>query len=349
VASPTPGTPDTVQRNVTIEDVARAAGVGRQTVSNVLNGSGRVGAAARARVLGAVAQLGYQPHQGARSLRSRRTMQLGYLMPRTQLMPRNLIMMQFLQALVTEASRRQYRVVVVTADGDPRAEMRRLIGSRSVDAFVLSELEIDDPRVALLHESGIPFACFGRTGPGLPQSWVDIDNAEAEAQAVRLLLDLGLTRPCFIGYATGRYWDNEREAGFRSGLASRAVHGDGAGVLAVDDDSSARDKIFSFIASARPDAVVAGSDQIAVIAYSVAADLNLLVGRDLAVVGFDGSIGADLMRPALTSVVMPVEDIARRVVTRALRQVETGHDADPGEVLPSWLRRGDSIPLHRRG
>ena len=345
--SPIRWTPDPAQRNVTIEDVARAAGVGRQTVSNVLNGSGRVGAATRARVLESVSQLGYQPNHGARSLRSRRTLQLGYLIPQTQLLPRNLIMMQFLQALVAEASRRQYRVVVTT-DSDPRVEMRRLISSRSVDAFVLSELELDDPRVALLCESGVPFACFGRIGSGLPQSWVDIDNAEAEAQVVRLLLDLGLTRPCFIGYATGRYWDNEREDGFRSGLASRGVPGDGAGVLRIDDDSSARDRIFSFIASARPDAVIAGSDQIAVIAYGVAADLNLRVGRDLAVVGFDGSIGADLVHPALTSVVMPVEDIARRVVTRALRQIETGLDTEPGEVLPFWLRRGDSIPLHRR-
>ena len=73
------------QRKVTIEDVARAAGVGRQTVSNVLNGSGRVGEAARARVLEMVDRLGYHPHQGARSLRSRRTMQLAYLMPPMQL------------------------------------------------------------------------------------------------------------------------------------------------------------------------------------------------------------------------------------------------------------------------
>jgi DNA-binding LacI/PurR family transcriptional regulator len=349
VASPTRWKPDSAQRNVTIEDVARAAGVGRQTVSNVLNGSGRVGTAARARVLEAVAQLGYHPHHGARSLRSRRTMQLGYLMPQTQLRPQNLIMMQFVQSLVTEASRRQYRVVVVTAGGDPRDDMRRLISSRSVDAFVLSELELEDPRVVLLHELGMPFACFGRIGPGLPQSWVDIDNSEAEAQVVQLLLDLGLTRLCFIGYATGRYWDGEREAGFRAGLASRGVAGDSAGMLVIGDDSSARDKIFSFIASAKPDAVVAGSDKIAVIVYGVASDLNLQVGRDIAVVGFDGSIGADLVHPALTSVVMPVEDIARRVVTRALRQVETGQDTEPGEFVPFWLRRGDSIPLRRRG
>src|SRR5579862_881085 len=101
-----------------MEDVARAAGVGRQTVSNVLNDSGRVGSAARARVLAAVADLGYDPDLGARSLRSRRTMQLGYLMPADQLQPRNLIMMQFLQALVTDAGQRQYRVLVVASDGD---------------------------------------------------------------------------------------------------------------------------------------------------------------------------------------------------------------------------------------
>ena len=349
MVSSTRWTPAPARRNVTIEDVARAAGVGRQTVSNVLNGSGRVGPAARARVLEAVAQLGYHPHHGARSLRSRRTMALGYLMPQTQLQSANLIMMQFLQSLVNEASRRQYRVVVVTADGDPRDEMRRLIRSRSVDAFVLSELEHDDPRVALLHESGTPFACFGMTGPGLPQSWVDIDNSEAEAQVVRHLLDLGLNRLCYIGYATRQYWDKQREAGFRAGLASRGIPGDGAGVLGINDDPSARGKILSFIASAKPDAVVAGSDKIAVILYGVAADLNLRVGPDLAIVGFDCSIGADLVHPTLTSVVIPVEDIARRVVSRALRQIETGPDTEPGEIVPVWLRQGDSTPFHRRG
>ena len=68
-------------RQVTIQDVARVAAVSRQTVSNVLNGSGRVGDAARARVLAAVEALGYHPHHGARSLRSRRTRQVAYVMP----------------------------------------------------------------------------------------------------------------------------------------------------------------------------------------------------------------------------------------------------------------------------
>src|SRR5215468_6381346 len=114
-------------RQVTIQDVARAAAVSRQTVSNVLNGSGRVGAAARARVLAAVEALGYYPHHGARSLRSRRTRQFAYVMARAQLTPGNYIMQQFLQSLAAACARRSYGMLTVVPDGDPRDEIRRLI------------------------------------------------------------------------------------------------------------------------------------------------------------------------------------------------------------------------------
>jgi DNA-binding LacI/PurR family transcriptional regulator len=113
-------------------------------------------------------------------------------------------------------------------------------------------------------------------------------------------------------------------------------------MLRVPDDASARAEIRSFIASAEPDAVLTGSDRIAAIVYSVAPELNRQVGRDLAVAGFDGSVGAGLLHPTLTSVVLPVEDIARRIVSRVLRQVEHGADTEPGEVIPTWLREGAS-------
>ena len=93
--------------------------------------------------------------------------------------------------------------------------------------------------------------------------------------------------------------------------------------------------------------MITGSDKIAIIVYGAAAELNLSIGRDLAVVGFDGSIGAELLHPTLTTVVIPVEDIARRVVSRALRQLETGPDSDPGEILSTWLRLGGSTQASR--
>ena len=203
VASPIRRTVSSTRRNVTLIDVARAAGVGKSTVSNVLNGSGRVGEAARARVLETVDQLGYRPHHGARSMRSRRTMQLAYFMPAIQLELTNLIMMQFMQSLLRAGAQQHYRVLVVAQDNDPLDDIRSLVAGRIVDGFVLSELRPDDKRVELLTELGVPFACFGRTRPGLPQPWADIDNAEAEADAVRHVAERGYTRPAYIGYGLG--------------------------------------------------------------------------------------------------------------------------------------------------
>jgi DNA-binding LacI/PurR family transcriptional regulator len=332
-------------RKVTINDVALAAGVGRQTVSNVLNGTGRVGSDARARVLQVVAELGYQPHHGARSLRTSRTMRLGYLMTEVQLEPSNVIMLQFLQSLVAAAACRHYRVVVAH-DVDLRDEIRQLIASRSVDAFVLSDLQPGDPRAELLCELGVPFACFGRTSPELPQHWVDFDNAQAQAAAVEHVLGQGYTRPGYIGYASRNYWDVEREDGFRAGLASHGIPGDGAGLLHIEDDASAPARIRFFISSARPDAVITGSDKIAVVVYSVAAELNLRVGSDIAVTGFDGSMRAELLHPRLTTVAIPVDDIAQRVIGRVLRQLDQGPDSEPGEMVPTPLRVAESTARH---
>gem|GEM_PF-3338244 len=73
--------------------------------------------------------------------------------------------------------------------------------------------------------------------------------------------------------------------------------------------------------------------------HLASAELNLRPGHDLAVVGFDGSVGAGLLHPPLTSVVMPVEDIAGRVVGRVLRQIETGQDTEPGDRRDLAARR----------
>ena len=330
--------------------MARAAAVSRQTVSNVLNGSGRVGAAARARVLAAVETLGYHPRPGARSLRSRRTRQLAYVMPHVQLLPGNYIMQQFLQSLAAACARQSYSLVIVVPEGDPGDEMRRLIASRSVDAFLLSELRQDDARVKLLAEARMPFACFGRTGPALPQNWVDIDNRGGVAAAVEHVLARGFRRIAFVGYQTLSYWDADRVAGFREGLAAGGQSADQASLLLVDD-ASARAKIRSLLSAARPelrpDAVVTSSDRLAGMVYSVAAELRLRIGQDLAVTGFDGSAAAALMNPRLTTVAIPVEDIARQVVARALRQLDQrqlghGPDQEPGELVPATLRLGES-------
>ena len=339
VVVPAAGRPGPAPRGLTLLDVARAAGVGKSTVSNVLNGTGRVGEAARIRVLETVEQLGHQPHQGARSMRSRRTMRLAYLMPPIQLQPTNLIMMAFLQALLTAAAAEHFGILAF-----PR---RRSSGRHPPPGRGPQRRRVRSVRTRTGRYPGRAAAAarhavrlLRRTDLSGPLAWMDIDDAAAEANAVAHVIGRGYRRLGYVGYAPRTYWDAEREAGFWNGLAAAGLAADSACVLRLTDEAVARTDIRSFLTAARPDAVLTGSDKIAIIVYGVAADLNLRIGRDLAVVGFDGSVGAALLEPPLTSVVMPVEEVATRIVARVRRLIEYGWDDAPGEILSTWLREG---------
>ena len=254
-------------------------------------------------------------------------------------------MQQFLQSLAAACARRSYSMVTVVPDGDPRDEMRRLIAGRSVDAFLLSELEQQDPRVMLLAEAGMPYACFGRTGPALPQQWVDIDNRAATTSAVEHVLARGFGRRRLPGLPDTVTGIPNGPPGSRTGWSPAASPPTRRTCCLWTTPAPAGKSGRCWPPQRpelRPDAIVTSSDRLAGVIYSVAAELRLRIGQDLAVTGFDGSAAAALMHPRLTSVAIPVDDIARRVVARALKHVDHGPDQDPGEVVPARLRLGES-------
>lgn len=258
-----------------------------------------------------------------------RTFQVVCVMPQAQSQAGSMIMHQFLQALAAAGAERGYRVLVTAPSGDPRDEIRRLIDGRAADAFILTDAQPGDPRADVLAEARVPFACFGRTGQALPQCWVDVDNHGAVAAAVEHVLARGYRRLAYVGWRPASDWDAERAAGFRTGLERHGRRAAENGVLLTDEATELR-KIRSLITEVRPDAVVAGSDRLAAIVYGVAAQAGLRVGGDLAVTGFDDCVPASLLHPRLTSVAIPVAEIACRVLDRVLRQLGEGQDLRPG-------------------
>ena len=114
-------------------------------------------------------------------------MQIAYHMFGEQLESVNGFFLHFLQALVKEAAADEYQIVVFTHQGtDPSPAFSELIARRNVDAFIVSESAVDDPRVRLLADNKIPFACLGRLAEDLPQQWVDVDNVAGMRSPGRL-------------------------------------------------------------------------------------------------------------------------------------------------------------------
>jgi DNA-binding LacI/PurR family transcriptional regulator len=326
-----------------INDVARLARVSRQTVSNVLNNRTGYSEETRARVLRAIEELDYQPHRAARSLRSQRTMQLGYHMPVEQLAADNAFVLGFIQALVRGAAYRGHHVLVFTEQDDELEVFRELVAIRGVDGFILSGSRVDDPRARYLQEAGVPFAIFGRTAAHLPQTWVDIDSVAAVGSAVDYLVDRGHESFAYVGYAAQNYWDLERLEGFRKGLADHGLRVAERSILQGSTLDAVHGQVLRLLGrKRRPTAIVSGSDVLAAVAVNAAKSMGLRVGQDVAVTGFDGGFVQQMTEPVLTSVRIPVDRIADELVGRCLREIDEGPTDAPGLLVPTEIAVGGS-------
>ncbi|MFF2081402.1 LacI family DNA-binding transcriptional regulator [Kitasatospora sp. NPDC058162] len=331
----------------TIEEVARAAGVSRQTVSNALNAPQLLRRETLERVTAAIRELGYQPDQSARSLRSGARRTLGYLAPADDPYDPNPLMAGFLEALVDAAGAEGQRVLLfrpVPPAADPVAAIDEMVAARQVDGLVLADVLPEDARIGHVARLGIPFAAFGRTGPGQPQHWVDVANDAATAAAVRHLATLGHRRIGYLGAAEDLPWMAARRAGFlaetrRLGLS--AVTADGLDRLDGPDPAAVRTLLRG---PDRPTAVVAGSDLLALDVYQAVRAEGLTVGPGgVSVTGFhDTPLGRQL-RPALTSIRLPLRAIATALVGRLLDQVRGAAVPAAGlELAAQLVVRGSS-------
>lgn len=321
-----------------IVDVAKLAGVSRQTVSNVLNENEGYTQLTKAKVLAAVQALGYQRNLAASSLRSRRTMQLAYHVHDQHLNPENPFMVEFLQALIAATRIRKYHIAVFAAGENELDDFRGLI--HNADGFIFSELAVNDPRPRFLAEQGIAFASFGRISSDLPQNWVDIDNADGTATLVDYLVSRGHERIGYVGYRNAEYWTTERHDGYLAGLERNGIRA--AQNLSVEVTPEVREAAIRRLLtrSRPPTAIMAGSDALAITVVNIAKSLGLRVGHDIAVTGFGGGIMQRTTEPVLTTARIPIELVASALVDRCLDVFTDGPTDQPGLVLPVELSQG---------
>lgn len=218
---------------VTIDDVARAAGVSTSTVSYALSGRRPISPATRERVTAAIAELGYHPHAGARALASSRSSVLALVAPlRSDVnVP---VIMEFVTAVVTAAREHSYDVLLLTKD-EGTAGLQRVAGGAMVDALIVMDVESDDSRVPALLGLRQPSVLIGLPAEPAGLSCVDLDFEATARACVEHLAAHGHRRIALVGPAPGVYrrgtsYANRFLAGFTdamtalgAGVADRVV------------------------------------------------------------------------------------------------------------------------------
>ena len=201
----------------TIVDVARAAEVSRQTVSNVVNNPQRVAPATLERVHREIERLGFRPSLAARSLKQERANALGIELNSLGVRRLGSILDSFFVELTVASRHRDAHLVpFAAAEHDrPIPAYQDLVASNLVDAFILTDTRRDDPRPPWLRDQDLPFAAFGRIWDDPSFTWwVDVDGRAGVTKAVRHLLEAGYDRVGFLGWPSGSPVGDERREGW---------------------------------------------------------------------------------------------------------------------------------------
>jgi LacI family transcriptional regulator, galactose operon repressor len=332
---------------VTIEDVARLAGVSPMTVSRAVNGETNVRESTRKAVLEAVRTLRYSPNPAARSLAGAGATHIGLLYSN----PSAAYLSQFLVGAL-DGCRRVGCQLVVDSCPENKAE-ERAAARRLVDDMVEGVI-MPAPLSEFLHvtrefeAAGIPIVgvAIGRMrAPGLN---VRIDDRRASYEMAQHLLGLGHREIGFIRGHPNQSASEERWLGFADALTQAGLDPASVpvaqGYFSYRSGFEAAEKLLSGHPSLT--AVFASNDDMAAATLNVAHLRGMQAPADLSVVGFDDTAIATTVWPELTTVRQPIEAMAGHALELLLGELRArragGAGAPAEEILGHTLVVRDS-------
>lgn len=331
---------------VTQKTIADIVGVHVSTVSRALNPeeADKVHPETLRRVRTLANELGYEPDPWGRSLRTRRSMSIGLLLPR---------LVDGVLALMFEAAEDRARThgyqAVTSSTRDHPEEQARLVAAmreRRVDGLVLATTVINDPLLDQLTADDVPFVLMNRTSRGhLSVSGDDVAGGRA---ATDHLMEQGHTRIAMLSGPRNVSTSTLRVAGYRSAHEARRLPVDEDLVIwssFVPEDAH-RDIRPLLEGPMRPTAVVTVNDATAIGVLAAARDFGLRVPEDLAVVGYNDSPIAALLPIPLSSIRIPLDRIGALAVDLLVQRLH-GQDAK-SVMLPTQLiaRASSTYPRH---
>jgi DNA-binding LacI/PurR family transcriptional regulator len=320
-----------------IDDVARRAGVSISTVSRVINRTAPVSPEITARVEAAMQELNYVPRMAARNLATRRTSMIGLLLSE--------VLGDFFQPLLSgiEAVAREngYELLIsMTGVTHPQDERVRPFGLHNTDGLLIFAGSLTAEGIVQAHATGLPVVLIHQSPPeGLNIPCVTVENKAASRKIVEHLIVAHRRRRIVLLRGPE---DNEdarwREMGYQEALAAHGLDVD-ARLIATGDFERhvAQAAVDTLLAEGVAfDAIFTGDDESAVGVLAALEARGVRVPADVAVVGFDDQRLASILRPPLTTVRAPTEQVGREAARQLINLIRTGR-AEELTLLPTEL------------
>jgi LacI family transcriptional regulator len=337
-------------RKMNLKELATKLGLSPTTVSRALNGYPEVNESTRERVMAAAKRHNYRPNTRAIRLATGRAMAVGHVIPvatRHEIV--NPVFADFIAGAGETYSRNDYDMLLsVVPDAEEEATYRALRSKGNVDGVILHAPRLNDPRLPLLHDIGLPFVVHGRsTGATVPYPWVDVNNRRAFQRATEFLLDLGHRRIALVNGLEFMDFAARRRTGYLDALTARGIATD-PGIMRSDEMtevsgySAARDMLK--VANA-PTAFLVSSMISGMGVRRAIEEAGLRMGRDVSIIIHDDDLsymqnGNDV--PIFTATRSSVREAGRIAAEMLLSLIANPEDAPPQRLLEADLIIGQS-------
>jgi LacI family transcriptional regulator len=320
----------------TIRDVASAAGVSIATVSAVLNGTARVSPKRSKLVHDAVEALGYAPHGPARSLRLGRTKAIGIVVGDIA----NPFFTSLIRIVEQRASEAGYFVIVANSDDDIDKELNllRLFREQRVAGVLLAPAGDSEDYVETIRRAiDVPLVLIDRQLPGSPFDTVAVDNLKAAHMVTDYLVRLNHRRIAIVIGKQHLWTTEQRFNGYRDALRAAGIEPDSDLECVADSRTEAAYRIVQKLLAGPnpPTAIFAANNLMMLGAFEAIIDMGFRCPEDISIAGIDDLPWSSALRPKLTTVAQPIEELGACALNMLLARVE--HPEGDGEEVGAKL------------
>ncbi|KAA2315616.1 LacI family DNA-binding transcriptional regulator [Pseudooceanicola sediminis] len=278
-----------------LKTLAEKLGLSQTTVSRALNGYPEVSEATRLRVQDAAVRFNYRPNSRAKGLATGRSMVVAQIVPGSSEHEMvNPIFGDFVGGATEALARFGYDMMISRVLEDDEGKIYRELHARgAVDAVILQGPSVEDPRIPLLNEIGMPYIVHGRsTGITAPYSWVDVNNKRSFRRATQFLTDLGHRRIALINGLEYMDFAQRRRSGYQEALDAAGIAADPALMCSADmtEGYGYRETRRLLHLADPPTAILSASMLAAIGIRRAIQESGLTMGRDVSVITHDDDL-----------------------------------------------------------
>lgn len=333
-----------------LKQLSQHLNLSQTTVSRALNGYPEVNEKTRLRVMQAAQQLGYSPNARAKGLATGRAQAIGHVIPVSDSHEMvNPIFGDFVAGAGAAYAKANYEVIISLVDDQQQEEAYRSLKTRgTVDGIVVHGPRMNDPRIALLNELGLPFVVHGRASDiDQPYSWLDTNNGRAFERATQFLMDLGHTRIALINGLEFMDFAHRRREAYLSALTQNG--GDVNPAYLRSDEMT---EVYGYRSACEmlamdepPTAFLVASMITAIGIRRAIHEAGLEMGRDISVITHDDDLsylknGHDV--PIFTATRSSVRDAGARAAEMLLQLIRSPGSGPLTQLMEAELIIGAS-------